>query len=72
MLDDATQLELLFRGEEAFWRSAGALRVAGCDLVLGLTQDMVNDNRPVPMLTRQPTAGERNIFDRSSREESKD
>ncbi len=72
MLDDSAQWELLFRGDEAFWRSAGALRVAGYDLVLGLTQDMVNDNRTVPMLTRQLTAGERNIFDRSSREESKD
>jgi hypothetical protein len=45
----------VFGGEEAFWRSAGALRAAGYDSVLRLTQDIVNDNRPVLMiLTREP------------------
>jgi hypothetical protein len=54
MLDNAAQWELLFRGEEAFWRSAGALLAPGYDSVLSLTQDTVNDNRPVPMLAREP------------------
>jgi hypothetical protein len=42
-LEDAAQWELLFQGEEAFWRSARALRAAGYDSVLRLTQDIVND-----------------------------
>jgi hypothetical protein len=54
MLDDVAQWELLFRGEEAFWRSAEALRAAGYDSVLSLTQDIVNDNRQVLRLTREP------------------
>ena len=29
MLDDIAEWELLFRGEEVFWKSAGALREAG-------------------------------------------
>ena len=53
MLDDVAQWELLFRGEDAFWRSAEALRAAGYDSVLSLTHDIVNDNRLVPMLTRE-------------------
>jgi hypothetical protein len=54
MLDDAAQWELLFRGHKTLWRSAGALRAAGYDSVLSLRHDIVNDNRPVPMLTREP------------------
>jgi hypothetical protein len=54
MLDDIAQWELLFRGEEVFWKSAGALREAGYTSVLSLTQDTVNDRGSVPILTREP------------------
>jgi hypothetical protein len=54
MLDDIAQWELLFRGEEVFWKSDGALREAGYTLVLSLTQDTVNGSGSVPMLTREP------------------
>jgi hypothetical protein len=40
MLDDIAEWELLFRGEEVFWKSAGALREAGYTSVLSLTQDI--------------------------------
>jgi hypothetical protein len=54
MLDDIAQWELLFRGEEVFWKSAGALREDGYTSVLNLTQDTVNCTGSVPMLTREP------------------
>jgi hypothetical protein len=60
-LADSAQWELLFRGEEAFWRSAAALRAAGFSSVLSLTREQVNDNSSalaaynrVPLLTREP------------------
>ena len=40
MLGDIAEWELLFRGEEVFWNSAGALREAGYTSVLSLTQDI--------------------------------
>jgi hypothetical protein len=54
MLNDISQWELLFRGEEVFWKCAGALREAGHTSVLSLTQDAVNGRRSVPILTREP------------------
>jgi hypothetical protein len=38
-LEDAAQWELLFRGEEVFWKVAGAIRRAGYDSIFSLTQD---------------------------------
>jgi hypothetical protein len=38
-LEDAAQWELLFRGEEVFWKVAGAIRKAGYDSIFSLTQD---------------------------------
>ena len=71
MLDDIAQWELLFRGEEVFWKSAGALREAGYTSVLSLTQDTVNGSGSVPMLTREPEREERSTFRCSSQSESK-
>jgi hypothetical protein len=60
-LEDAAQWELLFRGEEALWRSAAALRAAGYGSVLSLTREPIHDssstldaNNRVPLLTREP------------------
>jgi hypothetical protein len=60
-LEDAAQWELLFRGEEALWRSAAALRAAGYGSVLSLTREPIHDrsstldaNKRVPLLTREP------------------
>jgi hypothetical protein len=59
-LADASLWELLFRGEEALWRSA-ALRAAGYGSVLSLTHETIHDssstldaNNRVPLLTREP------------------
>jgi hypothetical protein len=52
-LEDATQWELLFREEEVFWKVAGAIRKAGYDLILSLTQDTAKGDSPVPLLTRE-------------------
>ena len=38
-LEDAAQWELLFRGEEVFWKVAGAVRKAGYNSIFSLTQD---------------------------------
>jgi hypothetical protein len=60
-LEDAAQWELLFRGEEALWRSAAALREAGYGSVLSLTREPIHDssstlnaNKRLPLLTREP------------------
>jgi hypothetical protein len=58
-LEDAAQWELLFRGEEVFWKSAKALRKAGHESILSLMQEPSQTNRPVPMLTRDEELGSR-------------
>ena len=42
-LEDAAQWELLFRGEEVFWKVAGAIRKAGYGSILSLTQDTAKE-----------------------------
>jgi hypothetical protein len=73
MLDDIAQWELLFRGEEVFWKSAGALREAGYTSVLALTQDAVNGSGSVPIRFQYENqrAEERSTFRCSSQRESK-
>jgi hypothetical protein len=58
-LEDAAQWELLFRGEEVFWKSAKALRKAGHESILSLIQEPSQTNWPVPMLTRDEELGSR-------------
>ena len=58
-LEDAAQWELLFRGEEVFWKSAKALRKAGHESILSLIQEPSQTNRSVPILTRDEELGNR-------------
>jgi hypothetical protein len=58
-LEDAAQWELLFRGEEVFWKGAGAVRKAGYDSIFNLTQDTAKGDSPVPLLTREGGLGSR-------------
>jgi hypothetical protein len=58
-LEDAAQWELLFRGEEVFWKVAGAIRKAGYDSIFSLTQDSMTNGRPAPLLTREGGPGSR-------------
>ena len=51
--------ELLFRGEEVFWKTAGAIRTAGYDSIFSLTQDAAGTQNPVPLLTREGGPGSR-------------
>jgi hypothetical protein len=44
-LEDAAQWELLFRGEEVFWKVAGAIRTAGYESIFSLTQDLMIGGR---------------------------
>ena len=44
-LEDAAQWELLFQGEEVFWKTAGAIRAEGYDSIYSLTQDANDGNR---------------------------
>jgi hypothetical protein len=64
-LEDAAQWELLFQGEEVFWKKAGAIRRAGYDSIFSLTQDAAEAHNPTPLLTREGGTGSRgtNIFD---------
>jgi hypothetical protein len=55
-LEDAAQWELLFQGEEVFWKTAGAIRAAGCDSIYSLTQDANEKHSPTPLLTREGPA----------------
>ncbi len=52
-LEDAAQWELLFLGEEVFWKTAGAIRAAGYDSIYSLTQDANEKHSPTPLLTRE-------------------
>ena len=54
---DAAQWELLFRGEEVFWKTAGAIRDAGYGSVLSLIQEAATAQSPVPLLTREGGPG---------------
>ncbi len=47
-LEDAAHWELLFRGEEVFWKTARALRKAGHESILSLIQEPSPTNRSVP------------------------
>ena len=58
-LADAAQWELLFRGEEVFWKTAGAIRDAGYGSVLSLIQETATAQSPVPLLTREGGPGSR-------------
>jgi hypothetical protein len=58
-LEDAAQWELLFKGEEVFWKTAGAIRAAGYDSIFSLTQDVAGTHTPVPLLTREGGPGSR-------------
>jgi hypothetical protein len=58
-LADAAQWELLFRGEEVFWKTAGAIRNAGYGSVLSLIQEAATAQSPVPLLTREGGPGSR-------------
>jgi hypothetical protein len=58
-LEDAAQWELLFQGEEVFWKTAGAIRKAGYDSIFSLTQDAVEAHNPTPLLTREGGPGSR-------------
>jgi len=52
-LEDAAQWELLFLGEEVFWKTAEAIRAAGYDSIYSLTQDANEKSSPTPLLTRE-------------------
>ena len=52
-LADVAQWELLFRGEEVFWKTAGAIQEAGYGSVLSLIQESVTAQSSVPLLTRE-------------------
>ena len=58
-LEDAAQWELVFRGEEVFWKTAKALRKAGHESILSLIQEPSSTNRSVPLLTRDEELGSR-------------
>jgi hypothetical protein len=58
-LEDAAQWEHLFRGEEVFWKVAGAIRKAGYDSIFSLTQDTAEGGSPAPLLTREGGLGNR-------------
>jgi hypothetical protein len=58
-LADAAQWELLFRREEVFWKTAGAISDAGYGSVLSLIQEAVTAQSPVPLLTREGGPGSR-------------
>jgi hypothetical protein len=58
-LEDATQWELLFQGEEVFWKTAGAIRAAGYDSIFSLTQDAAGTHNPVLLLIRAGGPGSR-------------
>jgi hypothetical protein len=57
-LEDVAQWELLFRGEEVFWKVAGAIRRAGYDSILSLTQDPIGGGT-TPALAREGEPGSR-------------
>ena len=52
-LEDAAHWELLFQGEEVFWKTAGAIRAAGYDSIYSLIQDANEKHSPTPLLTRE-------------------
>ena len=52
-LEDAAQWELLFLGEEVFWKTAKAIRAAGYDSIYSLTQDANEKHSPTPLLARE-------------------
>jgi hypothetical protein len=58
-LEDAAQWELLFRGEEVFWKTVKALRKAGHESILSLIQEPSSMNRSVQLLTRDEELGSR-------------
>ena len=58
-LEDAAHWELVFRGEEVFWKTAKALRKAGHESILSLIQEPSSTNRSVPLLTRDEELGSR-------------
>jgi hypothetical protein len=51
--------ELLFRGEEVFWKVALAIRKAGYDSIFSQTQDTAKGGSPAPLLTREEGLGSR-------------
>jgi hypothetical protein len=58
-LEDAAQWELLFRGEEVFWKVAVAIRKSGYDSIFSLTQDPTKGGSSAPLLTREGGPGSR-------------
>jgi hypothetical protein len=56
-LADATQWELLFRGEEVFWKTVGDIRDAAYGSILSLIQETVTTQSSVPLLTREGGPG---------------
>ena len=58
-LADPAQWELLFRGEEVFLKTSGAIRAAGYGSVLSLIQEPATDQSSVPLLTREGGPGSR-------------
>jgi hypothetical protein len=52
-LEDDAQWELLFLGEEVFWKTTGAIRAAGYDSIYSLAQDVNEKHSPTPLLTRE-------------------
>ena len=51
-LEDAAQWELLFLGEEVFWKTAGAIRAAGYYSIYSLTQDVNEKHSPTPCVLK--------------------
>jgi hypothetical protein len=58
-LEDVAQWELLFPGEEIFWKVVGAVRKAGYDSIFSLTQDTTKGGSSAPLLTREGGPGSR-------------
>jgi hypothetical protein len=58
-LAGAAQWEFLFRGEEVFWKTAGAISEAGYGSILSLIQETATVQSPVPLLTREGGPGSR-------------
>ena len=53
-LDDASQWEALWAGEDAFWKNAASIRAAGLNSILALQQVSIPDSTlQVPRVTRE-------------------
>jgi hypothetical protein len=58
-LEDTAQWDLFFRGEEVFWKAAGAIRKTGYYSIFSLTQDPTKEGSPSQLLTREGGPGSR-------------